>query len=124
MICQHCGHSFEGKRADAKFCSARCRVAFNRNARAVTDTRNADAVTDTEPLPTDPAQLLARYEIIKITSSDGADLKIIAPRPGPEPLKDYRCPDCGYAFQAQGVVFPGPLYRFSVEAKGFVEVTA
>lgn len=123
MICQHCGHSFEGKRADAKFCSARCRVAFNRNARAVTDTRNADAVTDTEPLPTDPDQRLACYEIIKITSSDGPNLKIIAERISPEPLKEYTCPECGYTFKARGVVFPGPLHRFSEEAKGFVEVT-
>ena len=124
MICHHCRQSFEGKRADAKFCSARCRVAFNRNTQSVTATRNADDVTDTEPLPTDPAQLLARYEIIRITSSDGTDLKIIAPKPDQEPLKEYTCPDCGYKFKARDVVFPGPLYRFSEEAKGFVEVTA
>lgn len=123
MTCQYCHHAFEGKRADAKFCSARCRVAFNRNAQAVTATRNTDDVTDTDPLPPDPAQLLARYEIINITSSDGPNLKIIAERIAPEPLKEYTCPDCGYKFKARGVVFPGPLYRFSEEAKGFVEVT-
>jgi DNA-directed RNA polymerase subunit RPC12/RpoP len=79
MTCLYCHHPFEGKRADAKFCSARCRVACSRNSQPVTDT---------------------------------------------EPLKEYHCPDCGYTFKARGVVFPGPLYRFSEEAKGFVEVTA
>jgi len=29
--CQHCGASFEPKRADARFCSGRCRVAFHRS---------------------------------------------------------------------------------------------
>ncbi|HDP55266.1 MAG TPA: hypothetical protein ENN24_06265 [Bacteroidetes bacterium] len=31
-ICLYCGNHFEPKRSDAKFCSDRCRVAYNRNA--------------------------------------------------------------------------------------------
>lgn len=104
MTCLYCGHFFEGKRADAKFCSVKCRVAYSRNAQAVTAIRNTEPVTDTDPLPTDPAELLA-------------------PRLDGEPLKEYHCPDCGCRFMARNVVFEGPLYRFSVEAKGFVEVT-
>lgn len=30
-VCLYCKQSFEPKRSDAKFCSTKCRVAFNRN---------------------------------------------------------------------------------------------
>ena len=33
MICEHCGKSFEAKRSTARFCGAKCRVAFNRAAK-------------------------------------------------------------------------------------------
>ncbi len=32
-ICKQCETAFEPKRSDAKFCSAKCRVSFNRNKR-------------------------------------------------------------------------------------------
>ncbi len=30
LTCFHCGQPFEAKRSDAKYCSTRCRIAFNR----------------------------------------------------------------------------------------------
>ena len=33
MICEQCGNVFEAKRSTARFCSAKCRVAFNRAAK-------------------------------------------------------------------------------------------
>ena len=44
--CMNCGHEFEGKRADAKYCSDICRVIFNRNIKVEPVTDN---VTDTKP---------------------------------------------------------------------------
>ena len=44
--CENCGEEFEAKRADAKYCSAKCRVAANRNN--VTDNSVTDNVTDKE----------------------------------------------------------------------------
>lgn len=41
--CKNCGNEFEGKRADAKYCSNVCRVIFNRNIPVETVTDN---VTD------------------------------------------------------------------------------
>jgi len=45
--CTECGNGFEAKRADAKYCSAVCRVTANRNsAPLVTDKLNVTSVTD------------------------------------------------------------------------------
>lgn len=49
MVCLHCQQEITGKRKDARFCSTRCRVAYNRNAKPVTDSRNMQVVTDTPP---------------------------------------------------------------------------
>ncbi len=48
MKCDNCGIEFESKRADAKFCSPRCRVTFSRKQSIVTDnvTLSDSAVTD------------------------------------------------------------------------------
>lgn len=96
MVCAHCSLEFSGKRADAKFCSTKCRVAAIRYRQAVTDSRNTESVTDTAPLPTDPAALLAQYEILSITG-EGVNLKIIAPKPAP---RQCQCPQCGARFLA------------------------
>ncbi|NNG20508.1 hypothetical protein HJ590_13215 [Naumannella sp. ID2617S] len=34
MICEQCGATFQGKRSTARFCSTRCRVAWNRAKKA------------------------------------------------------------------------------------------
>ena len=44
--CKNCGNEFEGKRADAKYCSDVCRVIFNRNIKVKPVTDN---VTDSKP---------------------------------------------------------------------------
>jgi len=50
MKCYTCQKEFESKRTDAKFCSASCRVTFNRNKVSVTDKSVTDnpvsSVTD------------------------------------------------------------------------------
>lgn len=49
--CNQCGKDFEAKRADAMYCSAKCRVTANRNnAQDVTDKLNVTSVTDNETL--------------------------------------------------------------------------
>ena len=45
MECIVCNQVFEAKRADARYCSAKCRVTANRNKDAVTD----NSVTDKLP---------------------------------------------------------------------------
>ena len=82
---------------------------------------NGEEADNNDALPGDPYELLRQYEMIKITSSEGADLKIIAPRHPPE-RKEYHCPDCGLMFHAADVVFDGHLYRFSVEEKKLVRI--
>lgn len=44
--CQHCGASLEGKRSDAKFCSAACRVNAHRREIGRVDSITALAVID------------------------------------------------------------------------------
>ncbi len=55
MTCAQCGKSFESKRKDAKFCSPKCRVTFNRNKKepvSVTEPESVtDNVTDNTPPP-------------------------------------------------------------------------
>lgn len=50
MKCQVCDKDFISKRADAKFCSPKCRVTFNRNKvvtdKVVTDKSVTGSVTD------------------------------------------------------------------------------
>ena len=53
MICEHCKTDFEAKRADARYCSAKCRVTANRVAdkcNTVTDNKcNKPAVVTDKP---------------------------------------------------------------------------
>ncbi len=97
MTCLYCGQAFEAKRKDAKFCSAKCRVAQSRNTKSVTAKCNTIPVTDN--LPTDPAELLSQYELIKITTDVGTNNESVQTisltawfdsRPGPTSLlRDY-----------------------------------
>ena len=45
MKCKQCNQPFDG-RADAQYCSAKCRVAAKRNKYVVTDNSVTDNVTD------------------------------------------------------------------------------
>lgn len=60
--CKQCGVEFEAKRNDAKFCSAKCRVTFNRVTVNVTDKRGfvpVMVVPDTIEGVTVPGPLVA-----------------------------------------------------------------
>lgn len=46
VACQQCGASLEGKRADAKFCSASCRVNSHRSEVGRVEAIRADVVID------------------------------------------------------------------------------
>ena len=48
VACAHCGGSFAARRADARYCSARCRVAAARN-RSVTDAACVAGIRNTPP---------------------------------------------------------------------------
>ena len=42
MKCEYCSQEFESKRADARFCSDKCRKAYKRKADKVSEIINAD----------------------------------------------------------------------------------
>ena len=69
--CKNCGHEFEGKRADAKYCSDICRVIFNRNISvesvtvSVTDNpKRGKDIKCFEDLPPDVQQTIDRMSIV------------------------------------------------------------
>lgn len=88
MTCLYCGTSLADKRQGAKFCSARCRVAHNRNkcnTTSVTDKCNTTSVTDnSEHVQIRFPDRFEDYELIKITADVGTPqesiLKIIMPK--------------------------------------------
>jgi len=67
MKCKWCDKEFESKRADARFCSDKCRKAYKRKADKVSEIRRksdkvseiikADKETDTGPLDEDLEQM-------------------------------------------------------------------
>ncbi len=67
--CKNCGNEFEGKRADAKFCSDVCRVIFNRNIKVepvtgnVTDKRGKD-IKYFGDLPMDVQATIDRLSVV------------------------------------------------------------
>ena len=70
MKCVQCGREFESKRADARFCGGKCRMASTRSVtdKLVTDKSVTDNVTDKLKDVTDNKK-------IKYLSDLGVDLK-------------------------------------------------
>lgn len=66
MKCLNCNQEFTSKRADAKYCSASCKLKYNRIKTTDTDNNDTDNDTDnSKPLDTDKYKPLEYPEHLK-----------------------------------------------------------